>query len=53
MIAITIVDFFYGEGHEKSLWVGTSHVPFRSFEFFGYHGGQTQLAVYTEVKVSQ
>ena len=46
---VTIVDFFYGETHEKSLWAGPADVHGRAFEFFGFHGGQPQVAVYTQL----
>lgn len=46
---VTILDFFYGETREKSLWVGEPKVP--TVQSFGYFGGQIQYTIATEVRV--
>lgn len=46
---LIVADFFYGETREKSIWVKAGDGPARPVEFFGWHGGQPQTCLCTEV----
>lgn len=49
---ITMVSFFYGESFERSAWIPGDNRTVGGVVSLGYHGGQIQFAVCTEVELS-